>query len=159
MTFGTGVLAGIVASVLFSFLARLFPAKWVRYSVRFGAVEDRKNSVATTRVIPVAIKAPLWRIFKEPLREYLTVEVRVDDGAWVQSKWDEGDVGIDRLRVDAAMTAYATAFVVSSDEKKKYLGCKFLEDEYEIQGQSPQIGMRIIRNVDGKIAAEAVISV
>ena len=159
MAFGTGVLAGIVASVLVSFLAKLFPARWVRYSVRFDDFKDRKDLAATTRVIPVVIKAPLWRILKEPLREYLIVEVRVDNGAWVQSKWDEGDVGIDRLRVDAAMTAYATALTMSSDERKKYLGDKFLRDEYEIQGQSHQIGLRVVRSVDEKIAFETVISV
>jgi hypothetical protein len=159
MAFVIGVLAGIVASVLVSFLAKLFPARWVRYSVRFGAFKERKDLAATTRVIPVVIKAPLWRILKEPLREYLIVEVRGDNGAWVQSKWDEGDVGVDRLRVDAAMTAYAIAFTVSSNGGKKYLGDKGFEGEYEIQGQSRQIGLRIVRSVDEKIAIETVISV
>lgn len=152
-----GFIAGLAVNWVFGMISRLLPPTSVRYAVHLGGVEEKQNLSSFTQVIQVAVSPPRWkRILMEPIREYLVIEVRIDSSMWIQSKWDEGDNGIYRLRADAAMAVYGIVLTTSPDGRV-YLADKFLEPKYEIKDYPHKIGVRIVRSIDKEIAAEAIV--
>ena len=152
-----GFIAGLLVNWVFGMISRLLPPTWSRYSLHFGEVEKKQDFTCFTQVIQVTVSPPRWKhILMEPMREYLVIEVRIDNGIWIQSTWDEGDIGIYRLRADAAMSVYGIVLTTASGGSG-YLADKFLEPEYKIKDCPHKIGVRIVRSMDKEIAAETVV--
>ncbi len=155
-----GFLAGFFANWGFGMVMRLLPATLVRFKVETGNVEREEGlgNIKTWSVM-VTISQPGWRVaLKEPLREYLIVEVRFGEGKWIQSMWNEGDPGLYRLRADAAMTV--PAVILTGRSNQLFLGHRFLEEKYALpQGQRHLVEVRIVRTLDKSIAAVSQIQV
>jgi len=147
-----GVLSGFFASVVFFILIRLLPAEWVRYQISFGRLYGESGIGPHQWLLTVRLSPPRWkRIVMDPLRESLLVQVRLGKKGWLQSKWVEGDVNALRLIADAAMSVSVVVFVEQT-------GSIYLADSYPenpiIQDGSYDIWVRIVRDVDDKIAGE-----
>lgn len=152
-----GFLSGFFASAVFFILIRTLPAKWVRYQISFGKLYKESGIGPHQWLLTVRLNPPRWkRIIMDPLRESLLVQIRQGKNGWLQSKWVEGDVNTFRLIADAAMSVPAIVFVEQN-------GSIYLADSYPenqiIQDGSYDIWVRIIRDVDDKIAGETSIAV
>ena len=155
--FWIGALSGFCASAVFFVLIRMLPAKWVRYQISFGELYRELGIGPHQWLLTVRLNAPRWkRIVMDPLRESLLVQVRQGKMGWLQSKWVEGDVNTFRLIADAAMSVPAVVLVEQN-------GSIYLADSYPenpiIQDGGYDISVRIIRDVDDRVAGEIGIAV
>ena len=145
-----GLVAGILANQVFAMVTRALPSQWVRYTVKIGQPEF-DDDISSWKV-PVKISSPPWyrRMFMLPLNEYLLVEIKLDNGKWVKTKWDKGDTGETMLLANGVMTVDATIFTRQ--------GCWYLADknrtDYSINSQNNLLSIRIKRSLDNEIADE-----
>jgi len=147
-----GFISGLFATAVFFILIRLLPATWVRYQVRFGRLLKEEGLPPQQWVLTVRLDPPRWkRIFMDPLREHLLVQVKFGNNDWVQSKWVGGDLNSFSLTADATMAVPALVFVEQN-------GTIFLADSYPehpiIQDGSYDIWVRIVRDADDSVAGE-----
>jgi hypothetical protein len=155
--FWAGFFAGFFANLVFGMLTRLLPAKWVRYQVHIEKLDRVEDMHLVNWLVTVRIQPPSWRrILMEPLREYLLVEAKLGNGAWLPSKWAEGDINVSRLLADAAMSV--PAFVFIEKETEIYLADSYPENPI-VQDGGYDVWVRVIRSLDGSVADEVGIAV
>ena len=65
VTFIIGFIAGFFANWIFGIITRLLPATWVRYSVHLGEVEEKRDLVGSTQVVPVTINHLVFRQLRD----------------------------------------------------------------------------------------------
>lgn len=157
--FAIGFVSGVVAIGVAGIVARLLPDTWVRFRVRIGDPAPDEELVAVTWSVPIEIRSPRWRrALMPPLAEYLLVEVKIDEGVWVRSSWDKGDMSESMLRADAAMSVPVVVLTKSATNGSLYAADKFMETKYQITVLH-EIRVRVLRRVDMTVGDEVVIPV
>jgi hypothetical protein len=149
LNFLLGFIAGIFANQVFAMLSRLLPDKWVRYGVLIGELE-KQNTLGVIWISQITLTSPSrWRrALMLPLIEYLIAEVRFNNGEWIKTRWQTGDVNIAMLRADGLMTIPVVILTYSGSQS--YLGDNI---QTNLITDSGIIELRIIRSVDKQEAA------
>lgn len=150
-----GFLLGFFANWAFAIALRSLPDDWVRYRIQIDQLQEREDPSSPQWWARVKIVSPRWlkRVFlKEPLKEYLGVELKLDGGKCIRTKWEGGDVNHSLFRADGAGMFNALAFTVS--HPNVYLTDNITGAENVIQEGKHTVRARIIRLVDGDVAAE-----
>jgi len=150
--FFLGLAVGILTNQVFAMLTRALPSQWVRYKIRVGHPKVESEVGITTWKAPVRISSPTWyrRMLMLPLVEYLTVEVRLDNGKWFATKWDKGDTAESRLLADGVMTI--DAIILTWAGAEWYILDKISGTDYVVKPQSKQVSIRVKRSLDNEIA-------
>lgn len=149
-----GFVLGVSANWVFAVILRLLPDQWVRYKVQIERLQELEDGSFRLWWARTKIARPFWlkRIFlKEPLMEYLGVELKIDNGEWTRTKWERGDVNEYRSRADGVGMINALAFTVS--RPSVYLADNMSAGN-AIQEGKHALQLRVTRLLDSKVAAE-----